>query len=343
MQRENENKYKNKNKDSWKWRLLLLLQEMKSFNQLVLVVISFFLLHLSFTPPLKGKAHFLGFVAQKVEGGRTQNPGLLSVYQNVGYDSDCSPPPSFSSSSTSNFLWIPFSFLKIRGNIFTFFSQFSFCFPSTTSQQTTQSPQRNSNKLTATQQEKHQPIFMTSTSSKVTGPLFRAGILTISDRVSAGTAKDESGPALEKEISESPSLHAEVVERGVVPDEKDQIKSKLIQWTDELHLDLIITTGGTGFAPRDVTPEATKEVIEKETPGLVFAMIQNSLLVTPHAMLSRSSAGIRKQTLIVNLPGSVKAVKENFTAILPALPHGLSLLRNSPEASKPEAHQAKNH
>jgi len=97
-----------------------------------------------------------------------------------------------------------------------------------------------------------------------------------------------------------------------------------------------------GFAPRDITPEATKEVIERETPGLVFAMIQNSLLVTPHAMLTRAAAGIRNRTLIINLPGSVKAVKENFTAVLPALPHGLKLLKDVPSASTPKEHEALN-
>ena len=103
---------------------------------------------------------------------------------------------------------------------------------------------------------------------------------------------------------------------------------------EEQRLDLILTTGGTGFAPRDVTPEATRAVIQKETPGLVFAMLRDSLAITPHAMLSRMAAGIRAQTLIINLPGSPKAARENLETILPALPHALELLDNDPAAEQ---------
>ncbi len=109
-----------------------------------------------------------------------------------------------------------------------------------------------------------------------------------------------------------------------------EIKRALQKWCDDAKLDLILTTGGTGFAPRDVTPEATRAVLEKEAPGLVQAMIAASLLKTPHAMLTRMAAGIRGHTLIVNLPGSPKAACENLSTILPALPHAIELLHGTP-------------
>ena len=130
------------------------------------------------------------------------------------------------------------------------------------------------------------------------------------------------------------SLNGIVEQATIVPDEVTLIKSTLVEWVDQYHLDLILTTGGTGFAPRDVTPEATRLVIQKEAPGLVFAMLRDSLAITPHAMLSRMVAGIRGQTLIVNLPGSPKAARENLASILPALPHALQLLRDDPTAEK---------
>ena len=156
------------------------------------------------------------------------------------------------------------------------------------------------------------------------------GILTISDRGSTGTYQDTSGPLIRELITGN--LDAVVKKTAVVPDELDQIKNTLLEWVDQHRLDLILTTGGTGFAPRDVTPEATRLVIQKETPGLVFAMLRDSLAVTPHAMLSRMVAGIRAQTLIINLPGSPKAVRENLQTILPALPHALELLKEDPAA-----------
>jgi molybdenum cofactor synthesis domain-containing protein len=153
----------------------------------------------------------------------------------------------------------------------------------------------------------------------------RVGILTVSDRASRGEYQDLSGPEVRRIVEEK--LRAEVVVEEIVPDEKELIEEVLKRWADELDLELILTTGGTGFTPRDVTPEATKAVIEKEAPGLAEAMRAASLQKTPHAMLSRAVAGIRGRTLIVNLPGSPKAARENLEAILPALPHGLDLLR----------------
>ncbi|MBI4670165.1 MAG: molybdopterin adenylyltransferase [Chloroflexi bacterium] len=153
----------------------------------------------------------------------------------------------------------------------------------------------------------------------------RIAILTISDRAHEGTYEDESGPALIELVQEH--FHQDQDLYHIVPDDFMEIKRALEQWCDDAHIDLILTTGGTGFAPRDVTPEATRAAIEREAPGLVHAMLAASLQKTPHAMLSRAVAGIRGRTLIVNLPGSPKAARENFLAILPALPHALDLLR----------------
>lgn len=156
----------------------------------------------------------------------------------------------------------------------------------------------------------------------------RIGILTISDRASQGVYEDQSGPALREMVAKHFGEDVDLMH--IVPDDFSEIKSALMKWCDDAHLDLILTTGGTGFAPRDVTPEATRAVIERDAPGLVQAMIAASLQKTPHAMLSRMVAGIRGQTLIVNLPGSPIAACENLAVILPALPHAIELLRGKP-------------
>lgn len=159
----------------------------------------------------------------------------------------------------------------------------------------------------------------------------RVGILTVSDRAAAGTYEDQSGP-LAAEIITTQTGWA-VVEQAVVADDASAIAARLIAWTDA-GLDLVLTSGGTGFAPRDVTPEATRQVIQRETPGLAEALRAESLKVTRHAMLSRAVAGIRERTLIINLPGNPKAVRENLDVLLPVLPHALDLLSEQPESDQ---------
>lgn len=160
----------------------------------------------------------------------------------------------------------------------------------------------------------------------------RVGILTVSDRASSGEYDDRSGPVI-REIIEK-RLGWQVTLAEIVPDEPAQIEAKLVAWCDSQKLALVLTTGGTGFAPRDRTPEATLAVVERETPGLAEAMRAASLTVTPHAMLSRAVAGIRGQTLIVYLPGSPKAVRENLDVLLPVLPHALDLLQAAPDGEE---------
>lgn len=151
----------------------------------------------------------------------------------------------------------------------------------------------------------------------------KVGILTVSDKGARGEREDRSGPAIREMIE---AAGGEVARTKIVPDDRAEIRAALIAWSDE-GLDLILTTGGTGFSPRDWTPEATKSVIERETPGLPEAMRRAGAEKTPTAMLSRAAAGIRGSTLIVNLPGSEKAARESLAAILPALPHGVDILK----------------
>jgi len=154
--------------------------------------------------------------------------------------------------------------------------------------------------------------------------MFKTGILTLSDKGFVGLREDLSGPMIQEILQEKGGYNIE--KTSIIADDLETIKDTLIKWSDELHLDLILTTGGTGFSPRDFTPEATISVCERLVPGIPEAMRYYSLKITPKAMLSRSVAGIRGTTLIINLPGSPKAVKENLEAILPALGHGLEIL-----------------
>jgi molybdopterin adenylyltransferase len=151
----------------------------------------------------------------------------------------------------------------------------------------------------------------------------RFGLLTLSDRSARGERSDASGPILADLIR---AQNWSVAKQAILPDEESAISAILIEWVDSGEVDIILTTGGTGFAPRDVTPEATRAVIQRDVPGLAEAMRADSLKKTPHAMLSRSVAGIRGRTLIVNLPGSPKGALENIQTILPVLPHAVQLL-----------------
>ena len=148
------------------------------------------------------------------------------------------------------------------------------------------------------------------------------GVICVSDRCSKGLCEDKSGLAIIELLSEL----GKTKEYIVVPDEKEEIETALIYLCDDVKADIVFTTGGTGFAPRDITPEATKAVIEKEAPGIAEAIRMKSLAITPKAMLSRATAGVRKNTLILNLPGSPKAVKEALSFVLPVLPHAVEVL-----------------
>ena len=152
---------------------------------------------------------------------------------------------------------------------------------------------------------------------------FTAGILTVSDKGAAGQREDVSGRVIEEILAGAGYL---IENYSIVPDEKPEIEKALILMADDMNLNLVVTTGGTGFSARDITPEATKSIIERETPGISEAIRMNSLAVTPKGMLSRGISGIRGFTLIVNLPGSPKAVRESLEYILSPLEHGLDIL-----------------
>jgi molybdopterin adenylyltransferase len=151
------------------------------------------------------------------------------------------------------------------------------------------------------------------------------GILTISTKGAAGAREDTSGEAI-RELVTAPPLGATVAERAIVADERAAIEAILRRWADEARLDLILTTGGTGLSPTDITPEATLAVLDRQAPGIVEAMRRETLAKTPFAMLSRAVAGTRGSSLIINLPGSPKGVRESLEVVLPVLPHALELV-----------------
>jgi molybdenum cofactor synthesis domain-containing protein len=158
--------------------------------------------------------------------------------------------------------------------------------------------------------------------------MIRVGILTVSDRSARGERPDTSGLAIQQFVRDA--LKWDVTRTAIVPDDASQICSTLTEWCDDAHLHLVFTTGGTGFTARDVTPEATRAILDREAPGLAEAMRAAGLKTTPHAMLSRAVCGIRGRTLIVNLPGSPKGCLENLETIAPALPHAMQLLNDDP-------------
>ncbi len=163
--------------------------------------------------------------------------------------------------------------------------------------------------------------------------MFTAAVLTISDKGSRGQRVDTSGPVLVEGLSAS---GFEVTHTQIIPDDQELIKNTLIKFADDIGVNLVLTTGGTGFSPRDVTPEATEAVIERRTPGLTELARLESLKITPKAALSRAAAGIRNRTLIINMPGSPKAAKEHLEVLLPVLEHGLDiLLENDSECATP--------
>jgi len=159
----------------------------------------------------------------------------------------------------------------------------------------------------------------------------RFAVITVSDRSARGERPDASGPALIELIKRQ---GWEARRQGVLPDDLSILRELLVSWSDRDDVDVILTTGGTGFSPRDITPEATRAVIEREAPGLAEAMRVASAVKSPHAMLSRAVAGIRGRILIINLPGSPKAAVENFQVVMPVLEHAVMLLHEDPDAEK---------
>ena len=164
----------------------------------------------------------------------------------------------------------------------------------------------------------------------------RVGILTVSDRGAAGQRTDESGRKIRQML---PPSAWQVVDYQVVPDEREDIKRELLRFADELKLDLIFTTGGTGLSPRDVTPEVTAELLDKPVPGIAEAMRAAGLKKTPYALLSRAVCGIRGESLILNLPGSPKAVAECLEVVIPALPHAVKKIKGDMMECAPQSQE----
>ena len=154
--------------------------------------------------------------------------------------------------------------------------------------------------------------------------MFNVGIVTISDKAWQGERSEESGKAIRDSLS---LLNSRVVKYEVIPDEVDIIASKLAEWADEGGVDLILTTGGTGLGPRDVTPEATLSIVDKVVPGFAEMMRARTFSITPLSLLSRAVAGVRRKCLIINLPGSPKAVRECLAVVLPAIPHAVEIIK----------------
>jgi molybdopterin adenylyltransferase len=153
---------------------------------------------------------------------------------------------------------------------------------------------------------------------------FRAVVITVSDRGSRGDREDGSGPEIAGMLL---NMGMEIIDRRIIPDEREMIRQTLIECSDGGGADLIVTTGGTGVSPRDVTPDATREVIDREIPGMAEAMRRQSATVTPHAMISRALVGIRGRTLIINLPGSPRGSTENLSVLIPALSHAIEKIK----------------
>lgn len=165
-------------------------------------------------------------------------------------------------------------------------------------------------------------------------PAIRAAVLTMSDLGARGQREDTSGDRI---VAFLPTIGAELVERAMIPDDREQIRERLVHYSDQAGLDLVLTTGGTGIAPRDVTPDVTAAVVDYQVPGIAEAMRVMSVQKTPFGMLSRQVVGVRGGTLIINLPGSPKAVAECLEVLQPVLPHAVDLIRGGPVDHTPPA------